>query len=102
MKLIKENKDRILDGLDRASLYGYSIIKDFFNKDEINNLKKSHLEVFSFYEKSRGNKIVELSNSKLKNFDLLNSYKTYLIHMNLKFKKKFYLDKVWFEKKFLR
>ena len=37
MKLIKENKDRILDGLDRASLYGYSIIKDFFNKDEINN-----------------------------------------------------------------
>ena len=29
MKLIKENKDRILDGLDRASLYGYSSIKDF-------------------------------------------------------------------------
>lgn len=100
MKLIKDNKDRILDGLDRASLYGYSIIKDFFNKDEINNLKKSHLEVFSFYEKSRGNKIVELSNSKLKNFDLLNSYKNLFNSlMNLKFKKKFYLDKVWFEKK---
>ena len=29
MKLIKENKDRILDGLDRASLYGYSY-KGFF------------------------------------------------------------------------
>ena len=97
---IEQNKNKIIDGLDNAYIHGYSIIKKFFSKEELIKLRDSHKEVFSTHKRSRGNKIVELHKTELKRFTLLNYYMNLINSlMNTNFKKKFYLDKVWFEKK---
>ena len=94
------NKNKVDRALEITSIHGFSSIKNYFEDQEVKILKNIHRKIFETYEKKYGNKIVELNKKQLKNFDLISDHIQQINYIiNYFFKKKFFLNKVWFENK---
>ena len=94
------NKNKVDRALEITSINGFSSIKNYFENQEVEILKDIHRKIFETYEKKYGNKIVELNKKQLKNFDLISDHIKQINYIiNYFFKKKFFLNKVWFENK---
>ena len=98
--IFETNKKKVDGALEIASMHGFSSIINYFENQEIEILKDLHRKVFKTHEKKYGNQIVELNKKQLKDFDLISNHiKQINDRINHFFKKKFFLNKVWFENK---
>lgn len=83
-----------------VSINGYSKIEDFFDEEKVDQLKKIHKDLFQNNKKKYDNKIVEINCKKIKKIKFIYQYINEInINLNRYFNKKFFLNKVWFEKK---
>lgn len=98
--IFETNKKKVDGALEIASMHGFSRIINYFENQEIEILKDLHRKVFKTHEKKYENQIVELNKKQLKDFDLISNHiKQINDRINHFFKKKFFLNKVWFENK---
>ena len=94
------NIDQVYNSVKDTTNQGYSKLSNFVSNDEVNILIGILENLFLENEKKYSGRIVEIKNINRAEFSILKKYKD-IINKNLNsvLKTKFYLNKVWFERK---